>query len=87
MRSALRCLLFAGIVGSAFWVLPATPVSADSAARAMTRQQIRSMPILERPNRFGHFYGNTVRRRYYRHHGGFSAPFMQQEFQSSGTNG
>lgn len=29
----------------------------------MTRQEIRSMPILERPNRPGHFYGNSVRRR------------------------
>ncbi len=30
--------------------------------RALTRQEIRNMPILERPNRPGHFYGNTVRR-------------------------
>ena len=37
--------------------------SADSlAVNAATRQTIKSMPILERPNRFGHFYGNTVRR-------------------------
>jgi len=28
----------------------------------LTRQQIRAMPILERPSRPGHFYGNTVRR-------------------------
>lgn len=33
--------------------------------RALTRQQIRSMHILDRPNRPGHFYGNAVRRRYY----------------------
>jgi hypothetical protein len=29
-------------------------------------QQIRQQPILERPNRPGHVYGNTVRRIYYR---------------------
>jgi hypothetical protein len=32
----------------------------------LTRQQIRQMPLLMRPNRPGHFYGNTVRRIYYR---------------------
>lgn len=30
----------------------------------LTRQEIRSMDILDRPNRPGHFYGNTVRRRH-----------------------
>jgi hypothetical protein len=30
----------------------------------MSRQTIRSMDILDRPNRLGHFYGNTVRRRH-----------------------
>jgi hypothetical protein len=29
------------------------------------REQIRSTHILHRPYRPGHFYGNTVRRRYY----------------------
>ena len=28
---------------------------------ATRREAIRSMPLLERPNRPGHFYGNTVR--------------------------
>ncbi len=32
----------------------------------LTRRDIRSMPILERPSRPGHFYGNAVRRNYYR---------------------
>ena len=37
--------------------------SANSVAvNAATRQAIKSMPILERPSRVGHFYGNTVRR-------------------------
>ncbi|HBO44688.1 MAG TPA: hypothetical protein DD670_12300 [Planctomycetaceae bacterium] len=35
-----------------------TPVANAS----LTREQIRQMPLLERPNRPGHFYGNTVRR-------------------------
>ncbi|MGO8751302.1 MAG: hypothetical protein ACLQNE_35590 [Thermoguttaceae bacterium] len=30
--------------------------------RAAQRQEIRQTPLLERPNRPGHFYGNTVRR-------------------------
>ncbi len=29
----------------------------------MTRREIKSMPITDRPSRPGHFYGNTVRRR------------------------
>lgn len=37
-----------------------------AARRPMSRQEIRSMPILDRPNRPGHFYGNTVRRRHSR---------------------
>lgn len=28
--------------------------------------EVRSKPLLERPNRIGHFYGNTVRRLHYR---------------------
>ena len=31
----------------------------------MSPQAIRQMPLLERPNRPGHFYGNTVRALYY----------------------
>lgn len=30
------------------------------------RNAIRAMPLLERPNRPGHFYGNTVRRIHHR---------------------
>jgi hypothetical protein len=33
---------------------------------AERRAEIRSMDILERPYRVGHFYGNTVRRRHHR---------------------
>ncbi len=86
MRRALRYLLFVGLAASMFWSVPA-PVSADSVARSMTREQIRSLPILERPNRFGHFYGNTVRRRYYRHHGYSFSPSAQQESRAGATSG
>jgi hypothetical protein len=34
-------------------------------ARGEYREQIKSQDILHRPNRPGHFYGNTVRRRHY----------------------
>jgi hypothetical protein len=29
---------------------------------SLSRKEIRAMPILQRPSRPGHFYGNTVRR-------------------------
>lgn len=35
-------------------------------ARGELKQEIESTPILERPNRPFHFYGNTVRREFYR---------------------
>ncbi len=35
-------------------------------ARGDLKQWIDSTPIVDRPNRPLHFYGNTVRRRYYR---------------------
>ncbi len=35
-------------------------------ARGAERSKIESTPILERPYRPLHFYGNTVRRRHYR---------------------
>lgn len=31
-------------------------------------RRIRQLPLLERPNRPGHIYGNTVRRMHYRGH-------------------
>lgn len=34
-------------------------------SRRAHRASIRAMHILDRPNRPGHFYGNTVRRLYY----------------------
>ena len=45
-------------------------------ATNLTRREIRSMPILERPSRPGHFYGNAVRRNHYRNSQGhaYSSP-------------
>jgi hypothetical protein len=59
--------------GGPSWTQPAAAVSVWDGSRSVNatsanngranRQIIRSMDILHRPNRFGHFYGNTVRRR------------------------
>lgn len=38
------------------------PNDARFPTRAASRAQIQQLPILERPDRFGHIYGNTVRR-------------------------
>ncbi len=44
-------------------------LAADRPAEAVTppaqRREIRQTPLLERPNRPGHFYGNTVRNAHY----------------------
>jgi hypothetical protein len=53
---------------------PASARAADSGpgwmgvvvARGELKQEIESTPIVDRPNRPFHFYGNTVRREYYR---------------------
>ena len=42
--------------------LPTTAAFAIGLSSAQ-RSAIRSMPIEKRPDRFGHFYGNAVRRR------------------------
>jgi hypothetical protein len=53
-------LFLAGLVlAGAGYVAPENKASAYTAAQ---RAAIRSMPIEQRPNRPGHFYGNTVRR-------------------------
>ncbi len=52
-----RYLVFALLVG-----VPFIAFSTASAKTTMSRKDIRATPILERPSRAGHFYGNTVRR-------------------------
>jgi hypothetical protein len=37
-------------------------VVSTAIARNMTRREIKQLPVLERPSRPGHFYGNAVRR-------------------------
>ncbi len=49
------------VLASLFYI----PTSASEAA-SMSRREIRSMPIVQRPSRPGHFYGNAVRRNYAR---------------------
>ena len=44
--------------------------TATVSSNAAYRQVIRQTPILQRPDRPGHFYGNTVRRRHRRANGG-----------------
>lgn len=39
------------------------PVTPTQMRTGYTRQEIRSMPMIARPSRPGHFIGNTVRRR------------------------
>ncbi|QDV76389.1 hypothetical protein [Botrimarina mediterranea] len=41
------------------------PVVAPVAGALSAEAQVREQPLLERPNRLGHFYGNTIRRRHY----------------------
>ena len=71
----LRVSLAAFLVSmSVLFAIPATARAASSetgwlgvvVARGDLKQQIESTPILDRPNRPFHFYGNTVRRKYYR---------------------
>ena len=53
-------------------VVVSKPIQAEPAwwgrivARPAEREVVRSTPVLERPYRPLHFYGNTVRRRYFR---------------------
>ncbi len=49
-------------------VTPAGQPDLRLVAVKMSRDQIRSLPIVERPNRPIHFYGNAVRRRHQRQH-------------------
>lgn len=54
----LRFLLVIAFVISAF----ALADEVQAASRTLTRAEIRAMPMVSRPNRPGHFIGNTVRR-------------------------
>jgi hypothetical protein len=47
------------LLAAAQFIVPSTLLARQV---TLTRQEIRQKPILERPSRPGHFYGNTVRR-------------------------
>ncbi len=55
----LSILIVATILTGVSFVTEPAPASAYSSAQ---RAAIRQMPIEKRPDRPGHFYGNTVRR-------------------------
>ena len=59
-----RILVAATLIGAAV-----VPAPGDAASASETRQSIKSMPIVARPSRPGHFYGNTVRRVHQRRSG------------------
>lgn len=67
----MRTLVIAAVTAAVF--VPVAP--ADAAGNGFdprivtfgeTREQIQNTPVLERPNRPLHVYGNTVRRRHNR---------------------
>jgi hypothetical protein len=62
-RTVMIGFLVAGI-SALLWALsrPPQPQVIGANPGAEYRESIKQMPILERPHRFGHFYGNTVRR-------------------------
>lgn len=67
----MRTIVITAVAAAA--LVPLFPVSAAGTgfdpriiALGETRQQIQKTPILERPNRPLHVYGNTVRRRHHR---------------------
>jgi hypothetical protein len=63
----MRTLTLAALLAAAISSLPSEATSAGFDPRIVTfgdaREQIKSTPITERPNRPLHVYGNTVRRR------------------------
>lgn len=68
----IRTIATLALVGAMTTVVsaqaPASPVAAATAPVTgvlAVEAQVRDKPMLERPNRLGHFYGNTVRRRHY----------------------
>lgn len=73
MGNCVLAFLFVVILGVAGSVASADEPGwqGNVIARGAEREKIQSTPILERPYRPLHFYGNTVRRRHYR---GTAAP-------------
>ncbi len=75
------------IVASAIQASPPPPTTEPGwlgviIARGELRDQIEATPMLERPYRPLHFYGNTVRRNYYR---GAPVPKLKDVVQGAGS--
>lgn len=67
MRDLAVVLLPAAVVAATLLATaPAERADLRPVALNQARAQIRSLPILERPNRPIHIYGNAVRRRHHR---------------------
>lgn len=65
-RLVAASALVVGLLGSFESMAQEPGWSGPVIARGPQRAAIEATPILERPYRPGHFYGNTVRRRHYR---------------------
>jgi hypothetical protein len=66
IRMAIFSLVAVAVLGSSAVAASQTGWMGVIVARGELKEEIKSTPILERPNRPLHFYGNTVRREYYR---------------------
>lgn len=62
MKSVIRPFALAAIVVSASFASAQGPIERVRESES----EVRSMPIEQRPNRLGHFYGNNVRRLHHR---------------------
>lgn len=73
MRNAF---MSTAVVAAVLSLVTVPGVSAGSrvVAANLSRAQIRSMPVIERPSRPGHFVGNAVRRRHERGWSALPAP-------------
>lgn len=67
MKNCLvRVLVFLSLMGATPAIAKEPGWSGTVIARGAQREAIEATPILQRPYRPMHFYGNTVRREYYR---------------------
>ena len=57
------------VEGSEFVEMSPAPVYSNRTYHGYSREQIRNMPMVARPDRPGHFFGNTVRAIYRTRHG------------------
>ncbi|MEM6655902.1 MAG: hypothetical protein AAF596_08880 [Planctomycetota bacterium] len=62
MNRRFTACLFAAAVSAAS-LLPASTADAFVGRAIAQERAVRRMPLEQRPNRFGHVYGNQVRRR------------------------